>query len=157
MPKIKMNLSEVDNGFDPIPEGTYNAYVHTVKFKTFKSGNTGYSIRYNIAEGKYKGRVIFDNIVLTQAAYFKVAQFYKAVTGKSSGNVEIDTDKFKDYQGTLVKLKVGIDEERDQNTVKNVSYAGGAQHKSDTDDLNAMIENRSPVAVGAPDDDDFPF
>lgn len=159
MPKIKMNLDEVGNGFTPIPAGTYEAYVYEVEAKTFNSGNSGYKVTFNIADGPYKGRKIFDNLVITPKAYWKLGQFWRAMTG-DTGEVEMDTDKFPEFVGTRVELEVKIEkqtynnEERENNVVKGMNFLGGKVPVDSGDDLTAMLENREPAAAGA---EDSPF
>ncbi|PWA11095.1 hypothetical protein DCC39_10375 [Pueribacillus theae] len=131
MAVIKMNLDEINEGFTPIPEGEYEAYVFEVKRKTFNSGNEGFSITYNIAEEPYKKRKIFDNLVITEAAFWKLGQFYKAVTGYS-GEVEINTNEFPSFVGKRVRLSIAVEEQtyqgetKERNVVKNVSFIGGS-------------------------------
>lgn len=165
MPKIKMTLDDYkNNDFSPIPEGEYVAYVYEVEPKRFRTGSEGFSITYNVGEGEYKGRKIFDNIVLTPNARWKLAQFWEAMTGEKE--LEIDTDKLPSFVGRQVIVRVGIDKERDQNVVKNLKYHGGV-HKTAQDDLNGYLENREPIATGSValddpspleiSDDDLPF
>lgn len=150
MPKIKLNLDEQTDGFQPIPEGEYEAYVFDVEKTEFRSGNDGYKITYNIAEGQYKGRRLWDNLVITPKAYWKLAQFWKAVTGLS-GEVEVDTDQLADFVGKRVLVKVGIEQNtyqgktEDRNVVKSVAFTGGMARPED--DLTAALESRE-VSVG---------
>src|SRR5690625_7560963 len=82
--EIKMNLDEINTGFAPIPAGKYEAFVFEVEPRTFRTGSKGFSVTYNIAHPAYQKRKIFDNIVLSEAAMWKLGQFYKAVTGLRS-------------------------------------------------------------------------
>ena len=155
--KMKVNLAEENSGFGPIPAGTYQAYVFDVKAKTFSTGSQGFAVQYKIADGPYKGKIIFDNIVLTEAAKFKVIQFFKAVTGAETGNVEIDTDTFPSYVGTKVEINVSLEKSEqygEQNRIKNVKHVGG-QYQKDTADLNTYLEEREPVTSVA--DESVPF
>lgn len=145
MAVIKMNLDTINEGFTPIPEGEYEAYVFEVEKKTFRSGNEGYAVTYNIAEGPYQGRKIFDNIVLTEAAYWKLGQFYKAVTGQS-GEVEIDTNQLPQFVGKRVLLSVKVEEQtyqgetQERNVVSDVSFTGGFAQVGD--DLLGQLSGR---------------
>lgn len=158
MPKFKVDLNE--SNFQPIPAGKYEAYVYDIKHTTFNSsGNEGFKITYNIAAGEHKGRRVFDNLVITPKAYWKLGQFWAAVTG-DTGVVEVDTDKIPDYVGSRVELEVDVEQqeykgkEQKRNIVKNVLFLGGKVPVADSDDLAEMLDEREPIAVG---DDDVPF
>ena len=145
MAVIKMNLDTINEGFTPIRAGEYEASVFEVEKKTFRSGNKGYAVTYNIAEGPYQGRKIFDNIVLTEAAYWKLGQFYKAVTGQS-GEVEIDTNQLPQFVGKRVLLSVKVEEQtyqgetQERNVVSDVSFTGGFAQVGD--DLLGQLSGR---------------
>lgn len=150
--KMKVNLSE-QGQFEPIPADWYNAYVFDVKRVTFKTGSTGLKVMYKIADEPYKGRTIFDNLVETEKAFFKCIEFYKAVTGKTSGEEEVDTSTFPDYVGKKVRIKVDID--GDWNRVKRVAYLEGT-HQNEMDNLEEYMENR-PAVSESTSNEDFPF
>jgi len=158
MAKIRLNLDDYGNSFEPIPEGEYDAYLYNVEATTFSSGNPGFKLTFKIAEGPYKGRQVFDNLVIKESAYWKLAQFWRAMTGET-GVVEVDTDRFTSFVGSRVRLRIAIEEQEYQgetqkrNVVRNMKYIGGTVNASE--DLNDMLFNREPVAVGA--DDDVPF
>lgn len=128
--KIRMNLDEINEGFSPIPEGDYEAYVYDIERTKFTTGSEGFKITYNIADGPYQGRKIFDNIVLTEAAQWKLGQFYKAVTG-ASGVVDIDISTIPSFVGKRVLLSVKVEEQtyngktNERNVVRGVSFLGG--------------------------------
>mgnify|MGYP001165762004 CR=1 FL=1 len=158
MPKIRMTVDDYNNSnFTPVPEGEYVCYVYNVEPKTFRTGSEGFSITYNIGEGPHQGRKIFDNIVLTENARWKLAQFWKAMTNEQAP--EIDTDELKNFVGRKVIVRVGIDQSRNQNVVRGLKYVEG-EHKRETADLNSYLENREPVGVTANNDlpdDQYPF
>ena len=157
MPKITLDMKDYESSFDPIPAGTYKCYLFDVKAKQFKSGSEGFACTYNVAEGKYKGRKLFDNLVLTPTAKWKLAQFWKAMTGEQA--TTIDTDMFKSFVGRLVEVKVGIDDD-DRNVVKGLKYTGESQPNAQNN-LNDFLENAALGATEPPvvevSDDDLPF
>lgn len=51
--------------FDPVPEGVYDAVIKGAEIKTTKAGNGKYlAVRYDIANGDHRGRVVFANLTL---------------------------------------------------------------------------------------------
>lgn len=157
MTKIKLNLDDV-GGFEPIPAGDYEAYLYEAKPTTFRSGNEGFALTFKIADGEYKGRQIFDNIVLTEKAYWKLGQFWRAITN-DEGIVDIDTNEIPGFVGRRIGLTIDTEQQeyngkiQNRNVVKNMYFLGGmAQVPSD--DLNDMLAGREAVGEGEPS---YPF
>jgi hypothetical protein len=53
-----------DGSFSPVPAGKYNVTVKSAELKQSKSGIDMFSLGYVISEGQYKGRYIWDNVLL---------------------------------------------------------------------------------------------
>lgn len=75
----------VSLGFDPvleaagIPEGTYKAQVLEATQKTASTGSEMIEVQLSVVDDpQYNGRRIYDNIVLTPKAAWKLVQFCKA-------------------------------------------------------------------------------
>ena len=59
---------EKDLSYDPIPAGTYKALIASTEIKDAKTpGNRYLSIRWNIVDGEYKNRVVFETLNLWRA------------------------------------------------------------------------------------------
>jgi hypothetical protein len=103
MPKFK--LGELAKG-KPFPEGTYKFKVHSIKLareddsdskaKAFASGAIGYLARFEVVEGEFAKRNVFENLVVLDAqgapseALFRVAQFLCGVYGTE--DIEMDPE-----------------------------------------------------------------
>lgn len=75
------------SGFKPIEEGTYEARLTGVKATNAKSsGNPMWVWELEIVEAPYRGRKLWVNTVLTDAAMWKVAEMFNAF------GVDTDTD-----------------------------------------------------------------
>lgn len=56
-------LPQSTNNADPIPDGWYNAVIHSADIKPTKDGTGQYiSMRYDVTGPKYQGRVVFSNL-----------------------------------------------------------------------------------------------
>ena len=57
---------EVKGGsFDPIPQGEYNLLIEEAEVKRTKNGTGSYlSLRFQVLDGTYAGRVLFDNVTI---------------------------------------------------------------------------------------------
>lgn len=105
---IKLDFSNVTGGnFDPIPAGDYVVEVEKVENRTAKSGNEMLSLTFNVMEGEYEGRKIFDLYVLTEKALWKLKDLLVAVGVDTEGMVDLDVD---DLVGEVFAAKIEIQE-----------------------------------------------
>lgn len=154
--KFKLNLNDF-GGFDPIPAGDYKAYLYDVQAKTFSTGSQGFTLTFKIAEGPHQGRQVYDNLVLVKNAYWKLAQFWKAMTNET-GEVEIDTELIPTFVGRKVGLKVDVettDQGNTRNVVKNMYYVGG-QEPVEAETLSGVLAGGEVEPLNITEDD-LPF
>jgi hypothetical protein len=122
---IKLDFSEVQGGdFEPIPEGDYLVEIEEVKEKESNSGNQMLQMKFNVVEGEYEGRKIFDNYVLTQKALWKLKNLFVALEKDVSGIAEFDP---KDLEGMKFLATVTIEEYQgnENNRIKKHKKAPG--------------------------------
>ena len=105
---IKLDFSNVTGGnFEPIPAGDYVVEIEKVENRTAKSGNEMLSLTFNVVEGEYEGRKIFDLYVLTEKALWKLKDLLVAVGVDTEGMVDLDVD---DLVGEVFTATVEIQE-----------------------------------------------
>jgi hypothetical protein len=73
----------------PIPPGRYPVTITKIdigKSKSLKNPNKPYyKLQYTITDGSYKGRKLFDNIMLFEGALYSLSQLMKALGFAVSG------------------------------------------------------------------------
>lgn len=85
---IKLDFSNVTGGgFEPVPAGDYLVEIEKVEEKTSKAGNAMLNFTFNIVDGEYEGRKIFDLYVLTEKALWKLQDLFSALGRDVSGMV----------------------------------------------------------------------
>ncbi len=105
---IKLDFSNVTGGdYTPIPADDYVVEIEKVENRTAKSGNEMLSLTFNVMEGEYEGRKIFDLYVLTEKALWKLKDLLVAVGVDTEGMVDLDAD---DLVGEVFVAKVEIQE-----------------------------------------------
>lgn len=116
---IKLDFSNVTGGnFEPIPAGDYVVEIEKVENRTAKSGNEMLSLTFNVMEGEYEGRKIFDLYVLTEKALWKLKDLLVAVGVDTEGMVDLDVD---DLVGEVFVANIEIQESQGydpQNRIK---------------------------------------
>lgn len=63
--QLIINFDSVsEDGFEPLPVGTYNAIISGMELKKSKAGNPMLSIVFNVQHEEYKNRKLFAHFVL---------------------------------------------------------------------------------------------
>lgn len=119
MAKVKYNVSDVEERPDydtPISRGVYKCKIADVTLGESKSsGRPMLTVEYEVVEkGEWKGRKLWDYIVLDDSSAWKLKQFTDALGLKAKG--QLDTD---DAIGEIVQIKVKheTDDRDPRNTV----------------------------------------
>jgi len=90
--KFKVNFSESSS--DLLPEGSYLVSIFDVTEGTSMSGNKKLTLKFEIQEGKYVGKFIWDYISLSRNAVWRLQKFVHALGLPSTNEQEIDTDEW---------------------------------------------------------------
>lgn len=129
MSKIKYDVSDVeDNDFDTIiPPDVYKARIDSVTEKVSKSGNDMLEIVYKITHGDFKGRQIWDYVVLAASSGWKMKQLVKALGLKDAGTL----DTKRDLEGKAIQIRTKTEGSEDseygiQARIQRVIPAKGA-------------------------------
>lgn len=113
MTKIALdyNIEDVSDGFETVPVDDYMCKMIRCELTKSSNNNNMLAVRWEIMEGDYAGRYIFDNVVLY--VQWKVKQYCKAA-GVDAGS-EFDSDDFL-YTEAVVRT----DEEGNVKRVKPI-------------------------------------
>jgi hypothetical protein len=86
--KINWDQTETPGGL--LPEDVYTARLEGVTQRESQAGNTVWKLCFKIAEGKHAGRVVWDNLVWTQAAYPRIKALCASLGLPTTGEVELE-------------------------------------------------------------------
>lgn len=99
-------------------EGDFLATIAHAKSGTSLKGNAKIDLRWNIAEGKHRGAIIYDNITFTRSAMWKVENLFKALGMMDEFNAgKIKPSDLVAEQAMItvaVKASTGINEDTGQ-------------------------------------------
>ncbi len=112
MAQLDFNVNEVKiNEYDVIPAGWYTACIVESVIQESKTGDQYLKLQYQIIDGKYNGRRVFDNLYLwypnqtaVQIAQKSIASIAKSV-GMIGENVLTDTNDLLDK---ILDIKLSI-------------------------------------------------
>jgi len=107
-----LNLSEVSDGFEPIPAGTYDVNVFECEPKTSQNGNEMLAFVVTVDDPdapEYRGRKLFFNLMLLSQSLWVLKGFLVAVDFDKK---TIEDPKFtlrtEDLVGKKVRVNVGL-------------------------------------------------
>ncbi|MMZ47339.1 hypothetical protein D1872_89830 [compost metagenome] len=116
---FKVNHNEASN-FEPIPPGTYEAYISGVESKTFSSGSRGLALTLTIRDDvdqEAKKRKVFDNLVSSEKAMFRWQDYAKATSLPDGAEFNSEDELIKGFgkhlKGKAVKITIRHDDSRD--------------------------------------------
>lgn len=97
--------------YDPLPEGVYAVTITAAEVKATKAGTGKYvAVRYDVASGEHRGRVIFSNLTLRNPNLEaeRIGRLQLGELCQAIGKPELDdTDELI---GSTLKVKVVIKE-----------------------------------------------
>ena len=76
--------------FVKVPEGRYNAKVKDVEEKDFASGNSGFTVQFEMLTGIGKGGVVYDNYPIMEQSLWKIKQLLECLGFKVPDKLKID-------------------------------------------------------------------
>lgn len=166
MAKVKYDVSDVEPGQDidfdtPIPKGLYKCKVSDITSGTSQSsGNPMLTVEYEVVQrGDWKGRKLWDYIVLTDEAAWKLRQFTDALGKRAKGT--LDTDALVGEM-VLVRVKHETDnrpEVLEANAGKPVvrGRVGNVAAIPDTDDEEPEDDDEADEPADGDDDEDLTY
>ena len=124
-----------------IPEGSYVVSVVEVKSGVSKTGNKKLTIKYEIAEGKYKGKPIWDSLSLSENATWRIQQFIGALKLPNTGKQEVDTDR---WEGRKLVILVRKNTYEGRESLKVMGF------KAYNDEIDNLAKEESKKIVDSP-------
>ncbi len=120
MPKVNFsNVEDVQN-FSPLPDGTYLSKLSEIEEATTQYGDELWKLRFEVIQGEYAGRIIFDNMVFSEAAMKRVKLICSRLGLDVAGELDITpgllkdrkcyvsvlTEDYEDNEGSIKKRNV---------------------------------------------------
>lgn len=114
---LEYDLGDVSSEYEPVPADTYIAKIVECDLEKASTGKDMLRVKWEIVEGDFQGRPLYDNVVLSVS--WKVKQYADAA-GIESGTA-LDTKKFMDTEASVRTIVTESQEYGKQNKVKRVS------------------------------------
>jgi len=120
---LKYDVRGVESGQDfdePIPKGVYRMTVLSCIQTKSSKGNDMLELELEIIKGKYKGRRVWDYVVLTKKSEWKLASLVRALGMKEKGSINPEKLQGKTLTAK-VKLETYTTEDDDGDEVTKVT------------------------------------
>ena len=152
MPLVKKDWGEMERKERKVlPDGSYDFEVANAELSTAASGNEMITLRLTVFDGNGGKVSVFDRLVFTDKAGWKIAQFVKAIGSPELVGGELGVTDCMGAAGQSY-LKV---EESDQWGTRNV--VAGYDEPVGTKPIAAAKPVKPPVKAPVPTGDDIPF
>lgn len=142
---FKVDHSQTSN-FEPIPPGTYEAYISEVEKTTFNSGSKGLKMTLTIRDDvdqEARKRKVFENLVCSEKAMFRWQDYAKATALPDGASFNSEDDLIQGFgkhlKGKPVKIKITHNKSRD-NFPERVSAVMPS-------DIDGAVPGENPFAV----------
>ena len=116
MPKIDFsNIDDVQD-FTPLPDGEYLCRLAEIEEASTYNGDEMWKLKFEVINGEYTGRYIFDNMVFSEAALKRVKLICSRLGIDVSGEVDLTpsmlegatcfiTTEIEEYEDNEGKIK----------------------------------------------------
>lgn len=130
--KIKLDMTNVES-FTRASEGIHTCRIKSVEQTTSQGGDDMLKIAFEVIKGADKGARVYDNIVLTEKALWKLKALLQALGMKCEGKIALDLDSL---EGKICDVSVVHEEYNGQLRAKvaEVTKAGSVKSSAESDD-----------------------
>jgi hypothetical protein len=151
------SVPDADEGFDPLPEGSYTCKVTDVEEQTSKAGNEMWAMTWEVQGGEYHGRRVWDRLVFSDKAMPRVKLCCHALGIDTRGRVNLLPEMLLG-RSCILHVEEGEYERDGRMVPKNVVPFAGFE-SIDDDGQNLGAPAAPPPTEGPPPvtDSDIPF
>ncbi len=147
------NTVEPTGKFTPIPMDDYLAIITDSEMKDTKKGDGKYLLlTYEVIEGEFKGRKIFETLNLVNKTQTAVEIAQRALSAVCRATGVLHPKDSSELHGKPLVISVGIREGsngfEDKNVIRGYSRVDGKELK-DVTDATPATKTAAPVAGGA--------
>jgi len=133
MPKIDFGHVDDVQDFSPMPAGKYLCQLSGIEEASTQHGDEMWKLRFEVTKGPYAGRLIFDNLVFSEAALKRAKLICSRLGLDVSKELDLTPELIK---GRVAMLTVGVEPYEDaegRTKQRNVVPFAGYERASESD------------------------
>lgn len=125
MPKIDFATVDDVQDFSPLPDSEYLCRLAEIEESTTQNGDELWKLKFEVIEGEYAGRYIFDNMVFSEAALKRAKLICSRLGVDVSGEVDL-TPSMVEGRTCLISTEIEEYEDNEGKTKRRntVPFAG---------------------------------
>ena len=125
MPKVDFSKVDDVQDFSPLPDGKYLCKLSEIEEATTQYGDEMWKLRFEVAQGEYTGKFIFDNMVFSEAAMKRVKLICSRLGLDVSSELDLTPGLLKDRRCYISVLTEEYEDKEGKIKKRNVvSFAG---------------------------------
>ena len=148
MPKIDFaNIDDVQD-FTPLPDGEYLCRLAEIEEASTYNGDELWKLKFEVTDGEFAGRYIFDNMVFSEAALKRVKLICSRLGIDVSGEIDLTPSML---EGATCYITTEIEEYEDnegkikrRNTVPFAGYEHIDSQEKETASSSELSEEKLP-------------
>ena len=150
MAKLGLSIKNVEvnkQDFSPIPDGKYNVVVAKADVKESKSGGHYLNVGYQITDGDFKGRMIFDivNIAHSNPEVVRIGMERLATIAWATGHEKDSVDDTDDLINKKpFSISVKNEESNGYNNVRVKSIVRTAPIEAKKEEVKTATATKKP-------------
>ena len=151
---IKVDFSEVESQDFSLPNGPYILAVTSVEKKRSEaSGNDYLGWEYKVAEGKHKGKKVWDNTSLQPQALWRLRNLLEAMGMEiEDGEMDIDLD---DLAGELIGVEIENEKYNGKNKARIINFLAVSELEGEAEEETPVVKAK-PAPEPEPEEEEAP-
>jgi len=159
MPKIDFDKVEEADDFSPLPNGQYVCVLSNVEEASTKHGDEMWKLRFIVDDGPYVGRLIFDNMIFSDAALKRVKLICSRLGLDVTGCIDLTPSSITNRTCVLTVETEEYEDNTGKIKKRNVVPFAGYERVNDLSYSSSSHNQANEKSAEAPhiNDDDIPF
>ena len=125
MPKIDFSKVDDVQDFTPLPDDRYLCQLGEIEEDTTQYNDEMWKLKFEVIEGEYSGRFIFDNLVFSEAALKRAKLICSRLGLDVSAEIDLTPDLLKGRKCYVLVTTEEYENDEGETKKRNVvSFAG---------------------------------
>ena len=136
MPKIDFSHIDDVQDFSPLPDGEDPCRLSEIEEASTHSGDEMWKLKFEVVDGEYTGRYIFDNLVFSDAALKRVKLVCSRLGMDVSGEIDL-TPSLLEGRTCLISTEIEEYEDNEGRTKRRNTVPFAGYERADAQDISA--------------------
>ena len=149
MPKIDFSKVEDVQDYTPLADGKYLCKLSEVEESETQYGDEMFKLRFEVVQGEHTGRIIFDNMVFSEAAMKRVKLICSRLGLDVSGEIDVKPSMLEGRKCYVSVITEEYEDSEGKTKKRNVIPFAGYERAEGTEGADSKVDSG--------DSSDMPF